>query len=179
MNRFILFLFSLFSFFLYSQEVSEKYEKEVSPIENGIYLLKQSLQPSPNSNICISVYYKGKENDFVVFYDNLGQDVKVKYRENKFDYQSEKIIEGLNRGNGYLLSISLLGAYIYKSENFIPEYVVADKLSLEEWKDRNTIPVFKPSKIEQCSQLPETHVVPQQAYSSKFFLPLELTRLYY
>ena len=82
-----------FSFSIYSQ----RYEKDVSFKEKRVLEFKKESN-FPND---WKLFYKGKDSDYVVFYDLDGQEVYFKYRRDHLDREAENIIVGLFVGQAY------------------------------------------------------------------------------
>ncbi len=152
---------------------TENYDREVSSVQKDISTLKQAITIE-TKNVCIELYHKGIEPDHVAFYDNRGFEILVKYRENKFDIAAKKVIEGIHRGNAYLLSIDLIG--VYSIDGASKQYYSSKNMNIETLQNKNAILVFSPSKISNCIPAYPNYEPIIKEYKDKFFLPLELTR---
>jgi hypothetical protein len=165
-------IFYLTLFFSFTT-FAEMYEREVSFVTKGIAALKKDIT-AETKNVCIELYHKDIEQDHVSFYDNQGFEILVKYRENKFDIAAKKIIEGIHRGNAYLLSLDLIG--VYSIDGASKQYYSFKNMSIETLQNKNSILVFSPSKISTCASSYPNYEPIIKEYKDKFFLPLEPTR---
>ena len=68
--------------------------------------LLQSNSALPQS---LTLRYRGKEGNFVVFYDLEGQEAFFKYRQDRFDDLAGKKVRDLLKGQAYRLALSFVG----------------------------------------------------------------------
>ena len=119
----------------------------ISVDEKRIEDYKKEITDTSGFPETFRLFYKGKQGDYVVFYDLNGHDVFFRYRRNKFDYEAEKIILPLTEGSPFEIRGEFLGMLVYSIQNNklipVPTFKPANKLSLEEKKDAHNIPVFK------------------------------------
>ena len=108
-----------FSFSIYSQ----RYEKDVSFKEKRVLEFKKESN-FPND---WKLFYKGKDSDYVVFYDLDGQEVYFKYRRDHLDREAENIIVGLFVGQAYRIKGRFFGIILNYDEkskkNFHPPQI--------------------------------------------------------
>ena len=152
MNRVFGFLFLVLYVLPLSTEEG-KYSGSISLSEKRILQGKEELAKTNQFPTEWKLYYKGKEGDFVVFYDWNGHEIHYQYRRNKFDLDGEEFVKDLFPGNPYRVTGVWMGYYYFgfdargKRKAFHEKKVLpANK---EEFTDIHTIPIFKLTKYEE------------------------------
>ncbi|MCB1190670.1 MAG: hypothetical protein H7A23_23170 [Leptospiraceae bacterium] len=102
---------------------------------------------STKNELEISLFYKGKYSDYVVFYDLSGEEIYYKYRRNKFDIRAERRVISLVPGYAYRVNGNFIGMYIYKNKaenklNPIPVYLKKTDVQKENILEKNNTPVL-------------------------------------
>lgn len=142
----------------------EKYNGDISKKEKRIRDYKKEI-----TNVSytfpkeLKLYYKKTYSDYAVFYDRNGDEVYYRYRKNKFDSESEKLLTGLFSGQSYRVNGEFAGVARFidaVNGNLLPypvfylkeqsdrwwSYDMVDKydvITLTHLQDRNTIPVYR------------------------------------
>jgi len=129
-------------------ESKEKFESPISKKEKRILDYKNAITETISYPETIKLFYKGKKDDYAVFYDWNGHEAYYRYRRNKFDHEAEEKIAPLLEGGAYEITGKFIGMLIHVKQGeskinpiskFIPE---SDKLSIEEKRNKENIPVF-------------------------------------
>ncbi len=137
-----IFLFSFFSL-VSNTLLSEKYESDIAESEKRILDYKKEGK-IPDE---MKLFYKGKEGDYIVFYDLDGQEIFYKYRRNRFDLDSETKLIGLHRGQAYRIKGRFRGIFLHfdpkeKKHIFPPQFLFPDELTKEQLENRHNKPAF-------------------------------------
>ena len=114
---------------------SQKYEKDISTTEKRINEFKKSGEYPEDWKL----FYRGKESDFVVFYDLDGTEIYFKYRRDHLDRESEKKTVGLFQGQAYRIKGKFMGILQYFDEaekkKFLPPvFILNQEISAENKK---------------------------------------------
>jgi hypothetical protein len=118
------FLLLIFPYLLLSNKLfSQRFEKDISFKEKRVLeYKKESTYPTD-----WKLFYKGKDTDYVVFYDLDGQEVYFKYRKDHLDREAERNIQGLFVGQAYRIKGRAWGILLYYDEklkkNFHPPII--------------------------------------------------------
>ncbi|MCW7473405.1 LIC_11959 family protein [Leptospira levettii] len=141
---FIGFLFLSSSLFA---ETDSKYTGPISRSEKRILDGKIEFQKTGIFPLEWKLYFKGKQGDFVVFYDLNGDEIHFRYRRNKFDLDAEFFVKDLFIGNPYLVKGEWIGYYYYavdergkRSSLPTPKKLPGEK---NEFIDKQSIPIFQ------------------------------------
>ncbi|MCW7504843.1 hypothetical protein ND855_11975 [Leptospira sp. 1 VSF14] len=141
---FIGFLFLTTSLF---SEADSKYTGPISRSEKRILDGKMEFQKTGVFPLEWKLYFKGKQGDFVVFYDLNGDEIHFRYRRNKFDLDAEFFVKDLFIGNPYLVKGEWIGYYFYavdergkRSSLPTPKKLPGEK---NEFIDKQSIPIFQ------------------------------------
>ncbi|MBE7413151.1 MAG: hypothetical protein L6Q54_12030 [Leptospiraceae bacterium] len=150
-NKFLALLLILFLEIFTSPSIffaKEKFDSLISKKEKRIIEYKNELSGTVNFPETMKLFYKGKKDDFLVFYDWNRHEAYYIYRRNKFDYEAEEKVVSLIEGCAYEISGKFSGMIISvkKGEekiNPFPKFIRnGEFLSLEEKKNKENIPVF-------------------------------------
>ncbi|WP_411821871.1 LIC_11959 family protein [Leptospira sp. 'Mane'] len=152
MNRILFFyIFLSFVFPIFAEE--GKYTGAISLSEKRILQAKEEWLKTNDFPAEWKLYYKGKEGDFVVFYDWNGHEIHYQYRRNKFDLDGETFVKDLFPGNPYRVTGVWTGYYYFGFDARGKRKAFHEKKILpanrEEFADVHTIPVFKLIKYEE------------------------------
>jgi len=130
----------------------QKYEKDISTRDKRIgEYKKQKTFPDD-----WKLFYRGKESDYVVFYDLDGNEVYFQYRRDELDREAERKIIGLFQGQAYRLKGRYKGILLYRDEkngiNHRPPIFQEGSSILEENKfSGSNVPVFVLISFESTS----------------------------
>lgn len=128
MKEILVFLLITFSL------ISQKYEKDISTREKRILDFKKEKKFPDEWKL----FYRGKESDYVVFYDLDGNEVYFQYRKNELDREAERKLVGLFYGQAYRIRGKYKGNLIYRDEkekiNYTPPIFMAESAGSEENK---------------------------------------------
>lgn len=143
---------------------SEKYNGDISTKEKRIRDFKQEISDvSYSFPAQLKLFFKKTYGDYAVFYDRNGDEVYYRYRKNKFDSESEKLLTGLFSGQSYRVNGEYAGVARFTDAvngHLLPAPVFYLKDERDRWwsyesvskynvitvnhlKDRNTIPVYR------------------------------------
>jgi hypothetical protein len=122
---------------------SEKYQSDIAESEKRILDYKKEGK-IPDE---MKLFYKGKEGDYIVFYDLDGQEIFYKYRRNRFDIDSETKLIGLHRGQAYRIKGRFRGIFLHfdpkeKKHIFPAQFLFPDELTKEQLENRHNKPAF-------------------------------------
>ncbi len=119
----IIYLLFINLFFFSFSINSQRYEKDISFKEKRVLEFKKESN-FPND---WKLFYKGKDSDYVVFYDLDGQEVYFKYRRDHLDREAENTIVGLFVGQAYRIKGRFFGIILNYDEkskkNFHPPQI--------------------------------------------------------
>ncbi|TGN19198.1 LIC_11959 family protein [Leptospira idonii] len=139
--------FCLVSFGFTEAQTQQKYTGSISVTEKRIADAKEEYKKTKRFPTEWKLFYKGKEGDFVVFYDWNGQEIHYRYRRNKFDLDGEEFVKDLFQGNPYFIQGEWTGYYFYSLDSRGRRKVLPEKKNLpakeEEFIDLHTVPIFK------------------------------------
>nr|WP_245918356.1 hypothetical protein [Leptospira ellinghausenii] len=128
-------------------ETESKYTGPISRSEKRILDGKLEFQKTGVFPLEWKLYFKGKQGDFVVFYDLNGDEIHFRYRRNKFDLDAEFFVKDLFIGNPYLVKGEWIGYYHYavdergkRSSLPTPKKLPGEK---NEFIDKQSIPIFQ------------------------------------
>ncbi len=131
--------FTILPFVVYSQ----KYQGDISWDSPRI----SSYQEKGSFPEELLLIYRGKEGDYVIFYDLDGKEALFQFRRNRFDLEAEKKLTGLFEGQVYRVKGIFKGMLVYynplsKKNYFPPEFVQQKEVEPELIKEKNNKPVF-------------------------------------
>lgn len=131
---------------LYSED-NGRYTGPISRSEKRILDGKAEFLKSGTFPLEWKLFFKGKQGDFVVFYDLNGDEIHYRYRRNKFDLDAEVFVKDLFSGNPYRVKGEWIGYYFYsvdergkRSSLPTPKKLPAEP---KEFADRQSVPIFK------------------------------------
>ncbi|EMY62438.1 LIC_11959 family protein [Leptospira terpstrae] len=131
---------------LFSEE-DGRYTGPLPRSEKRILDGKSEFQKSGIFPLEWKLFYKGKQGDFVVFYDLNGDEIHYRYRRNKFDLDAEFFVKDLFPGNPYRVKGEWIGYYFYsidergkRSSLPTPKKLPAEP---KEFVDKQSVPIFK------------------------------------
>jgi hypothetical protein len=104
--------------FLSSPSQGQKYEKDISFKEKRVLEFKKEAKYTDDWKL----FYKGKDTDYVVFYDLDGQEVYFKYRRDHLDREAENLIVGLFVGQAYRIKGRFFGIILNFDEKTKKNY---------------------------------------------------------
>ncbi|EMJ96105.1 LIC_11959 family protein [Leptospira alstonii] len=140
---FFLFGIPIRSFF--AQEVhraAATYRSSISFSEPRISDIKESLSSeSPNFPNSFKLFFQELKGNYAIFYDWNGETVYYKYRINKFDKSRLRQVRKLAEGGAYEVRGTWEGMIVFQVST-VPLFKKTSGISLEEKKERFSIPVF-------------------------------------
>ncbi|MCB1160199.1 MAG: hypothetical protein H7A25_09175 [Leptospiraceae bacterium] len=177
MRILILFILLLTNLLAESKDPALKFKEGIPDKAKRILDFKKEPKQA-----CLLLSYKGKEEDYAVFYDKNGQDFYIHYRRNKFDREAEKKLIGLQKGLSYIISARLTAYFVYKSgvHTFpAPQKKELSLVSEEERKEASNVPILEPGSISDCSNEGELQRYKgfEFPYKDKFFQPIHPSEL--
>lgn len=130
----------------------QKYEKDISTREKRIAEYKKEKTFPEDWKL----FYRGKEADYIVFYDLDGNEVYFQYRRDELDREAEAKIIGLFQGQAYRVKGKYKGILLYRDEkdkiNYRPPVFQQGSSILEENKfSISNIPIFILISFESTS----------------------------
>ncbi len=132
-----IFVFVVSDSVLFSED-NGRYTGPISRSEKRILDGKTEFQKTGTFPLEWKLFFKGKQGDFVVFYDLNGDEIHYRYRRNKFDLDAEFFVKDLFPGNPYRVnSVDERGK---RSSLPTPKKIPADP---KEFSDRQSVPIFK------------------------------------
>ncbi|TGM23897.1 LIC_11959 family protein [Leptospira meyeri] len=141
-----IFLFLFWGISIYSED-DGRYTGPISRSEKRILDGKSEFQKLGTFPLEWKLFFKGKQGDFVVFYDLNGDEIHYRYRRNKFDLDAEFFVKDLFPGNPYRVKGEWIGYYFYsvdergrRSSLPTPKKLPAEP---KEFADRQSVPIFK------------------------------------
>ncbi|NBU98954.1 MAG: hypothetical protein EBS19_12230 [Spirochaetia bacterium] len=137
---------------LFTALQAQKYEKDISFKEKRVLDYKKETKFPDDWKL----FYKGKDTDYVVFYDLDGQEVYFKYRRDHLDREAEKLIVGLFVGQAYRIKGSFFGLILNFDEktkkNFHPPQIQKkEEISNENKFSPNNKPIYLLDSFESTS----------------------------
>jgi len=114
----IIYLLFINLLFLSSPSQAQKYEKDISFKEKRVLEFKKEAKYTDDWKL----FYKGKDTDYVVFYDLDGQEVYFKYRRDHLDREAENLIVGLFVGQAYRIKGRFFGIILNFDEKTKKNY---------------------------------------------------------
>ncbi|RHX79185.1 hypothetical protein DLM77_14695 [Leptospira yasudae] len=141
------FLFCLWIWFdpIAAQEVhraAATYRASIPYSEPRVADIKESLSSSsPEFPETFKLFFQELKGNYAVFYDWNGETVYYKYRINKFDKSRLRQVRKLAEGAAYEVRGKWEGLIVFQVST-IPLFKKANVVSLEEKKDRFSIPVY-------------------------------------
>jgi hypothetical protein len=114
----IIYLLLINLLFLSSSSKAQKYEKDISFKEKRVLEFKKEAKYTDDWKL----FYKGKDTDYVVFYDLDGQEVYFKYRRDHLDREAENLIVGLFVGQAYRIKGRFFGIILNFDEKTKKNY---------------------------------------------------------
>ncbi|EMO54293.1 LIC_11959 family protein [Leptospira noguchii] len=139
---FSFFLFNISTLSIFAQEVhraASTYRNSIPLSEPRISDIKESLSSeSPNS---LKLFFQELKGNYAIFYDWNGETVYYKYRINKFDKSKLRQVRKLSEGAAYEVNGRWEGLIVFQVST-VPLFKKVSEISLEEKKDKFSIPVF-------------------------------------
>ncbi|EMS89022.1 LIC_11959 family protein [Leptospira noguchii] len=130
---------------VFAQEVhraASTYRSSISLSEPRISDIKESLSSeSPNFPNSLKLFFQELKGNYAIFYDWNGETVYYKYRINKFDKSKLRQVRKLSEGAAYEINGRWEGLIVFPVST-VPLFKKASEISLEEKKDKFSIPVF-------------------------------------
>lgn len=121
----------------------QKYQGDITTSDTRIRDCKEKIS-FPEE---MKFFYRGREGDYIIFYDLDGQEALYQYRRNRFDLDADIKLSGLREGQSYRVKGDWKGMLVYydpisKKNFFPPEFFAREELKSEQIQDRNNKPVF-------------------------------------
>lgn len=118
------------------------YRSSISFSEPRISDIKESLSSqSPDFPNSFKLFFQELKGNYAIFYDWNGETVYYKYRINKFDKSRLRQVRKLAEGGAYEVRGNWEGLIVFQVST-VPLFKKASEISLDEKKERFSIPVF-------------------------------------
>ena len=128
---------------LYSEPI-QKYDREIAYTEKRILDYKKDISEFPEF---MNLFYKGKFENYLVFYDLNGHEAYFKYRRDRFDIDNDERVKELIYGYAFKVSGKFLGLIEYKTSTHIDRYSQAylkrEQVTENTKKNKQNIPLFQ------------------------------------
>ncbi|ASV06100.1 hypothetical protein B2G47_09050 [Leptospira interrogans serovar Canicola] len=139
---------------VFAQEIhraASTYRSSISLSEPRISDIKESLSSeSPNFPNSLKHFFQELKGNYAIFYDWNGETVYYKYRINKFDKSKLKQVRKLSEGAAYEVNGLWEGLIVFQAST-VPLFKKASEISLEEKKEKSSIPVFDLVEFKELS----------------------------
>ncbi|EMM80208.1 hypothetical protein LEP1GSC037_5023 [Leptospira interrogans str. 2006001854] len=98
----------------------------------------------------MKLFFQELKGNYAIFYDWNGETVYYKYRINKFDKSKLKQVRKLSEGAAYEVNGLWEGLIVFQVST-VPLFKKASEISLEEKKEKSSIPVFDLVEFKELS----------------------------
>lgn len=161
-NFLFLYISSLSVFAQEIHRAASTYRSSISLSEPRISDIKEALSSeSPNFPNSLKLFFQELKGNYAIFYDWNGETVYYKYRINKFDKSKLKQVRKLSEGAAYEVNGLWEGLIVFQVST-VPLFKKASEISLEEKKEKSSIPVFDLVEFKELSldeiQIGRAHV---------------------
>ncbi|MDX1957985.1 MAG: hypothetical protein SFU98_05400 [Leptospiraceae bacterium] len=138
---------------IHSEEPKPKQDKFDGIISTKDKRLAE-LTEKDRGKVSERLFFRGKENDYLVFYDLDGNESLFRYRRDKFDLDAEEKVKGLFSGHEYLVKGEFQGILsFYDSIKKIylnpPVFLTLAEILEQEKKEKEAQEKFEKERLEK------------------------------